>query len=409
MTVKTQPQLNAEIQTSFPDNVIMKITPSLTRQMLQDITDTMFTSVSGGLTNQRQAKTGTYAVLNVDKGTTLALGGSAFYTLIFSAASGYDANFLVTVVNEDTARAKRITLTSGDSFLLWPGQSILVLSQNNLWRTVGRSRWKLPNSITVYVNASFGDDTNDGLAPLAGALATVQAALYQVTNNFDYLSSTTLDSIVTIQMQANDTTGVHFGTHGLTGAASGGDITLDGGGFSISCTGDTDDAMHLFFGAILYLQNITIIPGTNHGGLNLDKGATAFLKSGCAFGASAAGSSGPAQLQVQAFSSLEVDASYSINGSSGYHIYVHDGGQVSMPGAPTITFTSNAAFANVVIATNCGIANFSGASFALGGHTITGKRWEADNLSLIVSNTGVPDTFFPGSINGSTSGGGQGV
>lgn len=42
MTVKTQPQMNAEIQTSFPDNLIGQITPAGTRQMLQDLSDTMF-------------------------------------------------------------------------------------------------------------------------------------------------------------------------------------------------------------------------------------------------------------------------------------------------------------------------------------------------------------------------------
>jgi hypothetical protein len=40
---------------------------------------------------------------------------------------------------------------------------------------------------------------------------------------------------------------------------------------------------------------------------------------------------------------------------------------------------------------------------------VTGKRWEADNLGLVVSATGTPNTFFPGNSNGSTSGGGQGV
>lgn len=46
MTVKTQPQLNAEIQTSFPDNIIGQITPSITRGMLQDLSDTLFASSS---------------------------------------------------------------------------------------------------------------------------------------------------------------------------------------------------------------------------------------------------------------------------------------------------------------------------------------------------------------------------
>jgi hypothetical protein len=358
-----------------------------------------------GLTNVRLAKSGAYAALNADKGKTIALGGNGFYALTFNAASGYDADFMVTVLNEDAGRAKSIALTGGATFYLWPGQSILVFNQNNVWQTLGRGRWKLPASQTVYVNASLGNDANDGLATGTSAMQTVQAALYLVTNNFDFLSNKAVDSIIIIQMQTNDTTGVHFGTHGLVGAVSGGDITLDGGGFSISNAGDTDSALHFFFGTVLYLQNLTIVPGTNHAGLQAEMGAKVFLKAGIVFAASPSGSSGAAHMQIQTAASVEVDVNYSISGSAGFHVFAKDGGSFVTPGAPTISVMTNIAVAIGAIATNGGILDFIGASY----NTVTGKRWEADNLGLVVSATGTPNTFFPGNSNGSTSGGGQGV
>jgi len=55
----------------------------------------------GGWNNRRIAKTAVYTVVQSDDAATIALGGSAFYALIFGAPSGYDANHKNKVVNED--------------------------------------------------------------------------------------------------------------------------------------------------------------------------------------------------------------------------------------------------------------------------------------------------------------------
>src|SRR5262249_35420258 len=94
----------------------------------------------------------------------------AFFTLTFGAASGYDAAFAVVVLNEDnytgvgTGRGKKIVLSGGPTFILWPGQTLFIFNSNNVWVAVRRSLWAIPQNATFFGAASGGDDTFDGLA-----------------------------------------------------------------------------------------------------------------------------------------------------------------------------------------------------------------------------------------------------
>lgn len=146
-----------------------------------------FTSGTNTLTNTRLAKTTTYTLANADKGVTLALGGTAFYTLTVNAASGYDANFICAIVNEDTTRAKRITINGITSFLLWPLQSFILINQNSTWQTIGRPvRYKPAAALTLYVDHANGLSTNDGLATGAGgALNTIANAISVIMQQID--------------------------------------------------------------------------------------------------------------------------------------------------------------------------------------------------------------------------------
>jgi hypothetical protein len=57
----------------------------------------------------------------------------------------------------------------------------------------------------------------------------------------------------------------------------------------------------LFFGAIVYLKNIQINNSAAHGGLHLEQGAIAFIKSGVVFGGGGAGASTAATLTLRDF------------------------------------------------------------------------------------------------------------
>jgi hypothetical protein len=129
--------------------------------------------------NTRLAKTANYTVTNADKGVTLALGGNAFYTVTLNAASGYDANFAITIVNEDAGRGKRISPNGLTSFILWPKQTVRVYNQNSVWQTdpSAPTRWIIPGAVTFLVHPTLGSDTNDGLGSGSGAFATIQKAV----------------------------------------------------------------------------------------------------------------------------------------------------------------------------------------------------------------------------------------
>lgn len=143
-------------------------------------------SASGGWGNVRNAKTALYTVANTDNGDTIALGGTAFYTLTFNAASGYDANFLVLVVNEDTTRGKTIAPSGLSSFILWPLQSAFVFNDNGTWQVIRQGRWRLAGAVTLNVDPVNGLDTNDGLATGAGnALLTLNGASNVIQQQFD--------------------------------------------------------------------------------------------------------------------------------------------------------------------------------------------------------------------------------
>lgn len=140
--------------------------------------------ITGTLVNTRSAKTAAYTLLNTDKQKTIALGGSAFYALTVGAASALDSDFIVLVLNEDTARAKLLAINGLTSFYLYPGQSIILYNQNNAWKVHGRSRWAIPAGTSIFV-ATTGNDANDGL-DAAAPLLNPQTAISRLKSDVDF-------------------------------------------------------------------------------------------------------------------------------------------------------------------------------------------------------------------------------
>ena len=144
-------------------------------------------SAMGVLSNTQLSKSAAYTVVNADKGKTISLGGSAFYTLTLSAVGGYDANFAIRVVNEDTGRCKRISPNAATSFLLWPGQTCEIFIESATWKvSPSFQRWGATTTPIFYIDKTNGLDTNDGLATGAGnALLTIQQAVNYIRNFVD--------------------------------------------------------------------------------------------------------------------------------------------------------------------------------------------------------------------------------
>lgn len=132
------------------------------------------------------SKTTTYAAATTDCGGTIFLGGTAFYTLTVGAPAGFATTCRIEVVNTDTTRGKRYTISSGDNAILWPLQSFVLIRNGASWNYLIRPplRWPV-SSQTVFVDSGAGSDTNDCLVAGAGACATSAQAMTNISSSFD--------------------------------------------------------------------------------------------------------------------------------------------------------------------------------------------------------------------------------
>jgi hypothetical protein len=144
-------------------------------------------------TNVRLSQALAYTVLNADKGSTIALS-SGFFKLTFNAASGYDANFGVVVVNEDTGRGKIISCNGLTDFILWPKQTCTVFNQNNVWKIDRPNQLWLVDSAPTFRVDPTGSNNNDGLS--TGATGAVQTLTQAVTLGYSYTYSRNQGGII---------------------------------------------------------------------------------------------------------------------------------------------------------------------------------------------------------------------
>lgn len=360
---------------------------------------------NGAFTNTRLAKTANYTVLSADTGSTIALSGG-FFTLTYSAANGYSATFLTLVVNEDTSRGKTIALSGLASFILWPGQSIIVYNDNNVWKVFGRSRWALTGTTTLFVDVVNGNDNNDGLAASTGnAVKTItQAVITIAANQLDLAGN----NLIVQLADGTYTSGLHF-PGPLMGAFGNASLVIQGNAGTPSnvIVTDTDNvnggiAIAMFQGARCELKNMKLQGGAlgSDGGLFVETGAVCRLEGGIIFGLCAAG----AHMHFTNGGTIIADSGYSISGNALYHVQSFQGGLFSVQ-SQTINFTANVAFTAFVLAQEMSSCNFGNATINLNANTVTGKRYQADNLSLIDTFSGGAN-FLPGNSAGSVSNGG---
>jgi hypothetical protein len=152
------------------------------------------------------------------------------------------------IVNEDTGRGKILAINGLSNFILWPGQIVTVLNDNNVWKSSGPYRWKLSGAITINVDQGVGADTNDGLATGSGnALQTDAAAWSAVQNQIDPAGF----AVTILHANGPYTTPVN-----LSGPqAPNSNIIFDGGGQTFNVTGN---AFQVFGGSQVTVQNIVL-------------------------------------------------------------------------------------------------------------------------------------------------------
>jgi hypothetical protein len=352
--------------------------------------------------NTRTAKTSNYTAQNTDNGSTFGLGGNSFFTLNFPSPASFSASFTVGITNEDSGRAKFISLSSGAaSFYLWPLQSVLVYNDNGAWQVVGDGRWKLPPGVTTTINTDpvNGSDTfgaADGLGTGSGALKSIANALLFVLSNFDFSQglSGAYQSDVTIlnASGATDNQYIHFSAKGVLGGQGSPGLTIDLNGGVLDGTSNNSIQIN-GDGAYLTIQNGTIQNSYGFSALGATNLGQIFLGTSLTFGpVSGTGH----QIFAVAGGNIQFNATsgtYIFNGANTTGSLLYLDGGTTQGAIGTISFSSNATYGSVVRAGgNSYCAATDNLTWATNGHTITARPYDLEPTSTILDAGLIPGT-----------------
>jgi hypothetical protein len=253
-------------------------------------------------------------------------------------------------------------------------------------------RKQITAAISVYVNASTGSDSNNGLS--AGtAFATIQKGI-------DYVCSLDV-SIFGATIGVADGTYAPFTLKTFVGAAScniigntttWGNVVVSGSGSAIStgaqgCSWNISGMRLQSSGA----QDVQITTGCQ---VSLDK-------------IEFAGSSTIYRVYVSSLGNLTMTGSYRVYAVSCLALVAVEVFAKLICNGSTWTFMGNCNFTGVgtIYARSVGYIEVTGSTWNLNGFTVSGPRYVVTSNSIIAGTSGV-STFFPGSTAGSATAGG---
>jgi hypothetical protein len=373
------------------------------------LSDAMLQVQPGVWSNTVAPITGAYTLSNNDAGKTISLGGNAFYTLTIGAPSTFVDTFLCVIVNSDNypgGRAKTIAISGRGNVLLWPGQGFMLYrigSGANDWQAIPSDpvplRWMIPGPVTLNVNTTLGNDSNDGLATGAGnALLTVARALSIIADLFDTNHETVTISVVGNVSQAVSLVGPWVGS---------GVVNLVGNTTTpASCTWTVTaaGASNIVVNAQARLR-VSGFRFVNSGGggtcLAAGTGGTIEVIGKVEFGACATGNHMAASSGGRIICN---SVPYTILGSAATHAACYAGG-VLLNQVCTVTITGTPAFSQFAFASGSATMNGNTYSGAVSAGTV--KFRVALGGQLLVNGAGV--NYLPGGVagvGGTTAGGG---
>jgi hypothetical protein len=380
-----------------------------------NITGTNPLTIAANISFVRSPYTGAASLQTSDCGKAVGLGGSAFYTFTVPAASGFSAVCPVVIVNEDnvcpalgaaTCRGKLIAINGYTSFILWPGQTFLLVNQNSAWQYQQPGRWKPLVTMTWHINHATGQTTagaTDGLGTSGlGEFATIQQCVNVMESLIDFGQADSGPVCQNDPETFTENNVVH--THPLTGfhvisingnvsnpgsvvwqVSGSGNVGLqcrDGGmaiitGFSFASTGSANTFINggqagvADFGALIF--------GANPGGydINVSPGGSMNFNTG------------------QSMSITGSMTGFALISGEGH--LLADNMQVSMPNALTFTSFVQINAPGFVSMTNSG---YTGSGSGSGS---TGSKFSV-NFNGVLS---LGSSTLPGASAGTTSAGGQ--
>lgn len=347
--------------------------------------------------NVLNAQAGGYTVLTSDCKKTIQLSGSGV-GITLPSVSGFPSTCGVTIVNSNATRGIALNgfpfILDSVHPILYPKQVLRVEIVNGAWAvTVNPGRWRLPGSVTLYINNATGDNSFDGLSASA-PFFDFATAYSTLVNKFDFNTQT-----VTIQAAAGQTWGNTGANGGWTG---GGRVVLDGGnGIFTAATGTAigvENTQGSTWEFTFTIQNMTITCSGGANGFTVISGYGA-IGSGVTFGACPGGN----HILADGPSRIWAPSNYTINGAANSHLSAGFFGLIDFNVATTVTIVGNPAITQFASAGGLG----SIVSSVTWSGTTVGNHFTAILNGVIQTNTGNCNTYFPGTIAGIIQTGGQ--
>lgn len=344
----------------------------------------------------RSSKTisGSYGISSADNGIYFSMTGNAFYTISLAPATGFPADFVTMLINNDT-RGKNITIDGYATFILWPTQSVII-SQNGTttgWVFVRSGRWRsVSNPVVFNVDFVNGSDSDDGLGTTTQAFKTLQHAVTILENECDGLFSISL---------ANGTHNVGAGvicTKPILGSNGYNIIGNTSSPSSVTLSATSGNVINVTGNAMVTIQGVTV---TNSNGscIGSQYGGVVNLSS-IVFGPAPGGT----HMSCINGGIMNVTGTYTIlsGANTNYHLLSQANAFVNY--APTAVTIGGAVTFSLFVFAQWSATIWAGPSIPFtGGANVTGGKYQAGYNGGINSN----GTQFPGSVAGSTNNGGQ--
>lgn len=266
-----------------------------------------------------------------------------------------------------------------------------------LWLIANNTRQRLTGPLNLYVNASTGNDGNNGLTPTT-AFATPQAAWNYIMARLDIGAQS-----VTVNLA--DGTYPGFGCAGAPVGQESWQVVFTGDAVNptaVVISGLNQGAITVSSGAIIVFKNMRL----QSSGSGFTAGIGLYVTTGgiVQFENIDFAACSDTHLSVQNGEVAAQGLPYTISGNAPYHINCAFAGSLDLAGVQVTLYNSpnwTGAFINMEVnaVTNLGGAVFNGPA--------VGKRYQLSTNAVLMLNGADPDTFLPGNAAGTVTTGAQ--